>query len=78
MSLKSVTVRIDDALDARLEDLARQTNRTKSFYVREALLKVIDDIEDVYLADKRMEDLRAGRSRTYTVDEVEARLGLAD
>lgn len=78
MALKSVTVRIDDELDGRLEDLARQTHRTKSFYVREALLKVIDDIEDIYLADQRMEDLRAGRSRTYTIDEVEARLGLAD
>ncbi len=78
MALKSVTVRIEDTLDERLEDLARKTHRTKSFYVREALLRVIDDIEDIYLADQRMEDLRAGRSRTFTIDEVEARLGLAD
>jgi len=33
-------------------------------------LEHIDDLEDVYLADKHMEDLRVGRSETYSLNEV--------
>lgn len=46
----------------------------------ETLEELTDNLRDIYIADQRMEDLSAGRSRTYTVDEVEARLGflLAD
>lgn len=78
MALKSMTVRIEEELNDRLENLANETKRTKSFYVLEALTKSIDDIEDIYLAEKRLEDVRAGRSRTFTLEEVEDRLGLDD
>jgi len=71
-------VRLPAEIERRLDALAQETGRTKSYYVREALLEYLDDLEDIYLAEKRLEDLRAGRSKTYTLDEVEQRLGLAD
>jgi len=37
---------------------------------------ILEDLEDIYLADKALEDLRAGRSRTYTLDEVAVELDL--
>ncbi|PCO26306.1 CopG family transcriptional regulator, partial [Morganella morganii] len=43
-----------------------------------AILEHLDDLEDLYLAEQRLIDVRAGRSRTYTLDEVERDLGLAD
>ncbi|MGC8493513.1 MAG: type II toxin-antitoxin system RelB family antitoxin, partial [Syntrophobacteraceae bacterium] len=64
--------------ERRLDALARNTGRSKAFYIREAILEHLDDLEDIYLAEKRLEDLRAGRSRTYTLEEVERELGLAD
>jgi RHH-type rel operon transcriptional repressor/antitoxin RelB len=73
-----LSVRIPDELARRFETLAKETNRPKSFYIREALERAIEDLEDIYLAEARLEDLRAGRSRTYTLEEVEQRLGLAD
>jgi len=71
-------VRLPAEMERRLDVLAQETGRTKSYYVREALLEYLDDLEDIYLAEKRLEDLRAGRSKTYTLEEVEQRLGLAD
>jgi len=56
----------------------KKTGRTKSFYAREAILKYLDDLEDIYLAEKQIEELKAGRSRTYTLDEVKKELGLED
>jgi len=71
-----LAVRLPDAMEDRLKNLAEKTGRTKSFYVREAISEYLDDLEDIYLAEKRLEDLRAGRSRTYTLEEVMERHGV--
>ncbi|MBN2858752.1 MAG: CopG family transcriptional regulator [Sphaerochaetaceae bacterium] len=62
----------------RLDNLAKQTGRTKTYYIQEALLEKVSDLELVYLAQKREEDLRAGRSKTHTLEEVIDADGLAD
>jgi len=46
--------------------------------VREAILEHLDDLEDVYLAEKRLEDLRAGRSHTVPLEEVMKDYGVED
>lgn len=73
-----LAVNIPKEIETRLNVLAKATGRTKSYYVREMIERYLDDIEDVYLAEKRLEDVRSGRSKTYTLDEVETRLDLAD
>ena len=73
-----LAVRLSPEIEKRLEALARATGRTKTYYVREAIIEHLDDLEDIYLAQNRMEDIRAGRSRTYTLEEVERDLDLAD
>jgi RHH-type rel operon transcriptional repressor/antitoxin RelB len=73
-----LAIRLPEEIESRLTELARATGRTKTFYAREAILEHLDDLEDLYLAEKRLIDLRAGRSRAYTLDEVESDLGLVD
>jgi RHH-type rel operon transcriptional repressor/antitoxin RelB len=72
------SVRLPEEAEKRLDALAATTGRSKAFYIREAILEYLDDLEDIYLAEKRLEELQAGRSRTYTLEEVEHKLGLAD
>ena len=74
--MRTLTVRVEDEIEQRLERLATETHRTKSFYVREAILKSLDDLEDVYLADQVIERIRRGEEKTYSLDEAEARLAL--
>ena len=50
----------------------------ETFYAREAILEHLDELEDLYLAEQRLIDNQAGRSRTYTLEEVERELGPAD
>ncbi len=71
-------IRLPEEIEQRLALLAEKTGRTKAFYIREAVLEHLDDLEDLYLAEKRLEDLRTGKSRTFTFDTVEQELGLAD
>lgn len=73
-----LAIRLPADIETRLEALARATGRTKTFYAREAILEHLDDLEDLYLAEQRLIDLRAGRSHTHTLEEVERDLGLAD
>lgn len=73
-----LTIRLPADIENRLNTLATSTGRTKAYYVREAILEHLDDLEDLYLAEQRLVDALAGRSHTYTLDEVERDLGLAD
>jgi RHH-type rel operon transcriptional repressor/antitoxin RelB len=73
-----LSVRLDADTQQRLKVLAERTGRTTTYYVREAIEKHLDDLEDIYLADQAIEELRRGRARTYTLEEVERELGLAN
>ena len=73
-----LAIRLPTEIETRLEALAQATGRTKTFYAREAILEYLDDLEDLYLAEKRLIEIRAGRSKTHSLEEVERSLGLAD
>jgi len=71
-------VRIPDEIDDRLQWLANETGRSKSYYVREALIKHLKNLEDVYLADRAMERIRKGEERIVGMEKVLKYLGLED
>ncbi len=74
----SVSLRLPTELNERLSYLAEQTGRSKTFYMLEAIKQHLDNLEDLYLAEQRLLDVRAGRSVTHSLDDVERSLGLAD
>lgn len=73
-----LAIRLPADVEDRLEALAKATGRTKTYYAREAILEHLGDLEDLYLAEQRLIEHLAGRSQSYSLDEVERRLGLAD
>ena len=73
-----LAIRLPSEIEVRLDNLAKATGRTKTFYAREAILAYLDDLEDLYLAEKRLLAIRAGRSKTHSIEAVERSLGLAD
>lgn len=74
----TVSLRLPEDLNARLSNLAVQTGRSKTFYMLEALKAHLDDLEDVYLAERELEAVRAGKSKTVPLEEVMKQYGLAD
>lgn len=72
----SISIRLPEEIEARLDALAKRTGRSKSYYMREAILEYLDDLEDLYLAEKRLEDIRSGRSMTIPLEEVMKRHGV--
>jgi len=73
-----LAVRLPAEIESRLEALAKSTGRTKSYYVREAIIEYLGDLEDLYLAEQRLIDIRAGRAKLHSLEDVERELGLAD
>jgi len=62
-----LSVRLEPELESRLQTLAARTGRTKSYYVREAILHFLDDMEDRYIAIERLEN----PSKRWSLDEIE-------
>jgi RHH-type transcriptional regulator, rel operon repressor / antitoxin RelB len=73
-----LAVRLPQSIEKRLEKLARRTGRTKSFYVREAILQHLEDLEDIYLAELTLQRIRDGKERTIAIEEVLKRYGVED
>jgi RHH-type transcriptional regulator, rel operon repressor / antitoxin RelB len=73
-----LSIRLEKALDTRLERLAKMTGRTKSFYVKQAIAEQLGDLEDAYLARKVAARVAAGKERLIGLAEVERELGLED
>lgn len=71
-----LAIRLPEEIEKRLDALAKETGRTKSFYVREAILEHLDDLEDIYFAEKELADIRAGRVKTIPHEEMMRRYGM--
>jgi RHH-type rel operon transcriptional repressor/antitoxin RelB len=65
-----LALRLTPEIEKRLDDLAKRTGRTKSFYAREAILRHIEDLEDYHLAQRRLRR----RGRTVSLDQLEKEL----
>ena len=76
--MDTVSLRLPDDLSRRLQQLADRTGRSKTFYMIEAIQEHLDDLEDLYLAEQRLLNLRAGKSRTLPLDEVMKQHGMDD
>lgn len=70
------SVRLPDEAEQRLTALALKTGRSKAFYIREALLAYIDDMEDVYLAEKRIEDFKRSGEKAIPLETLMEQYGL--
>jgi RHH-type transcriptional regulator, rel operon repressor / antitoxin RelB len=56
MDTETIAVRLQKELHQRLSSLATRTGRSKSFYVKQALARYLEDMEDLYLAIDRIEN----------------------
>ena len=70
MITMTYSIRLPIEIENRLEFLSMQTGRTKSFYVKEAIIEHLDEIEDIYLSEQRLEDIRAGKTQTIPLQDV--------
>lgn len=71
-----LAIRLPAEVENRLDALAKATGRTKTFYAREAILEHLDELEDLYLAEQHLVDVRAGKETTHSLNDVMREYGL--
>ena len=64
-----LSVRLPEELERRLDALAKATGRSKTYYVRQALIQKLEDMEDLYLAEAVMERIASGEEKVISAEE---------
>ena len=72
-----LVLRLDDELEKRLAELAYRQGRNKSAIVREALIRYMEDQEDIEMAEAVLLN-NMKRQKTLTLEEARRALGLDD
>ncbi len=73
----NTNIDLPEEIEKKVSRLVTETGRSRNFYLQ-AILEFLEDLEDASLAEKRLNDLDAGKSRTYSLEEMEKEFGLAD
>lgn len=73
-----LAIRLPQSIEKRLEKLAKRTGRTKSYYVREAILQHLEDLEDIYLAERSLDRIRNDEEPTIPLADVMKRHGMGN
>jgi RHH-type rel operon transcriptional repressor/antitoxin RelB len=77
MSLSvTVTFRTTPELKERITNLARLTKRSTSYYYNLLLEEYLDDLEDIYLSDQVIKNIRKGKEDLIPAEEVFKELGI--
>ncbi|MGH9065973.1 MAG: type II toxin-antitoxin system RelB family antitoxin [Acidimicrobiales bacterium] len=72
----SLSIRLGPQDEARLEELARRTGRSKTFYVREAIHAHLDDLEERFWADAVVKDWEDAGKESRPAEELWRELGV--
>jgi len=71
-----LSLRLPKDIEERLDGLAKRTGRTKTFYVRLAIMTHLEDLEDAFQADEIMKRVRTGEESVLSAEEMRKSLGL--
>ncbi len=72
----ATSIRLDPAVEQRLDFLAAQTGRTKAYYLREIIENGLEEMEDYYLAAEVLQRVRKGDEAVMSAAELRKDLGL--
>lgn len=57
---KPIAIRVKENTYERLKNLSEATGRSTTFYIHEAIEEHLDDLEDIYFAERALEALKRG------------------
>lgn len=73
---KAINIRMDEALLSELDAYALELERSRTYIIEKAVSTYFDTLDEM-ISDKRIDDLKAGKSEVYSLEEVAQRLGLS-
>lgn len=72
---KAINLRMDKALLSELDNYAKELDRTRTYLIEKAVSSYFDTLDEM-ISDKRIDDIKSGKSEVFTLEEVAQKLGL--
>ncbi|WP_321778607.1 CopG family transcriptional regulator [Sulfurimonas sp.] len=72
---KAINIRMDETLLTDLDAYAHELERSRTFIIEKAVSMYFDTLDEM-ISDKRIDELKAGKTEVYSLKEVAKRLGL--
>lgn len=68
------SVRLSEDVEGKLDRIAKETGRSKAFYLRKIIETYIDETIDAYRVDRAIKDVKSGKVKPVSQEEVEKML----
>ncbi len=76
MSKKAINIRMDEALLSDLDSYAAELERSRTYLIEKAVSSYFDTLDEM-ISDKRIDDIKSGKSEVYTLEQVLEKLALS-
>ncbi len=76
--MQTITVKIPDDMAEFLGKIAAEEERSKSYYIRKAIARYLEDMADIRSAKKALAQHKKDGGKTVSLEEVMRRNGLED
>lgn len=72
---KAINIRMDETLLIDLDSYAQELDRSRTYIIEKAVSTYFDTLDEM-ISDKRIDELKSGKTEVYSLEEVAKRLGL--
>ncbi len=72
---KAINIRIDEGLLADLDQYAHELDRPRTYLIEKAVSAYFDTLDEM-ISDKRIDDIKSGKSDVIPLSEVLKRAGI--
>jgi len=72
---KAINIRMDETLLKDLDSYAQELERSRTYIIEKAVSTYFDTLDEM-ISDKRIDELKSGKTEVYSLEEVAQRLGL--
>lgn len=76
MSKKAINIRMDESLLSDLDSYAVELDRSRTYLIEKAVSSYFDTLDEM-ISDKRIDDIKSGKSEVYSLEQVLEKLALA-
>jgi len=75
MSKKAINIRMDEKMLKELDEYALELDRTRTYLIEKAVSSYFDTLDEM-ISDKRIDDLKSGKTKVYSLEEVFQEAGI--
>ncbi len=72
---KAINIRMDETLLTDLDSYAHELERSRTYIIEKAVSTYFDTLDEM-ISDKRIDELKSGKTEVYSLEEVAHKLGL--